>query len=140
MEMNVVGNARAGDATEVPAEVVALRLEYLGKGADALIGEAVNLQGLFVGELRELSEMTHGSNEQMSGRIGELVQEDERVPSSVHDEALVVVALVGEAEDAALLLVGAADVLEPPRSPERMGHESACIRTRPPVEQVAFPT
>ena len=89
----------------------------------------MDLQGLVVGELAELSEMTHGGDEQVSRGVGELVQQDERVRPAVHDEAFLVGPLVREAEDAALLLVGAADVLEPPGSPERT-HEAACIRPR----------
>ena len=46
----------------------------------------------------------------------------------MHDETVLVRSLVREAEDAALLVVGAADVLEPPRSPELTGHDAASIK------------
>ena len=123
MEVDVVSDPRAGDAAEVPAEVVSLRAVDLGQRAHALAREPVDLESLVVVELCELPEMPHGSDQQVSGRVRELVQQDERVLPAVHDEALLVGALVREAEDAALLLVGAADVLEPPRSPERTRHE-----------------
>ena len=64
----------------------------------------------------------------------ELVEQGERALAAVNDEAFLVGSLEREAEDAALLLVGAADILEPPGSPERSGHEAASIKTgRPSV-------
>ena len=48
--------------------------------------------------------------------------------AAANDEPFLVGAFEREAEDAALLLVGAADVLEPPRSPEWPRHDPASIR------------
>ena len=58
----------------------------------------------------------------MTARVGELVQQHERVLAAVDDQALLVVAGGRIAEDAAGLLVGLLDVLEPPRRPELLGH------------------
>ena len=69
-----------------------------------------------------LSHVPEGSHHQMAGCVRELVEQGERVLAAVDDEALLVEPLERKAEDAALLLVGAADVLEPPGSPERPGH------------------
>ena len=100
--------------------------------------EPVDLDGLLVVELGEVADVPHRRDQQVARRVREPVQEDERAPSPVHDEPFLVGALVREAEDAALLLVGAADVLESPRGPQRTCHDAASIRTRPPTEQVAL--
>ena len=87
----------------------------------------MDLDGFVGVEVAELSDMPEGRDHEMAGRIGELVQQGERVFAAANDEAFLVGELEREAENAAFLLVGAAHVLEPPRSPERSGHDAASI-------------
>jgi hypothetical protein len=89
----------------------------------------MDLEGLVRVEVAELSGVPPRRDQQVARRIWELVEEDERVLAAVDDETVLVGSLEREAEDAALLLVGAAHVLEAPRSPERSGHDAAFIRT-----------
>src|SRR5207253_10354752 len=63
-------------------------------------------------------------------RIRKLVQEHERPLAAVDDEAFLVRASGGEAEEAAVLLVRLLDVFEPPRSPELLRHGAAAYAAR----------
>jgi len=128
VQVNVVGDARACDPSQVPAQVVALRLVDLSKGAHALRSEPVDLDRLIGLELAELSGMPRGRDQQVPGRIGELVQEHERSIAAVDDEPVLVGAFERAAEDAAVLLVGATDVLESPGSPELPRHRQVTLR------------
>lgn len=83
----------------------------------------MDLDRLVRRQLAELSDMPSRRDQQVTRRVGELVQQGERVRAAANDEPFLVGALERPAEDAALLLVGAADVLEPPRSPEWLRHE-----------------
>ena len=83
---------------------------------------------LLVVELAEVADVPVGGDQEMAGRVGELVQQDERALAAVDDEPLLVGALERAAEDAAVLLVGAADVLEPPRCPELPRHRQVTLR------------
>ena len=73
-------------------------------------------------ELAELARVPHRSDQQVAGRVRELVQQDERALAAVHDQAVLVGPVERGAEEAALLLVGAPDVLEAPRRPQRPRH------------------
>ena len=57
-------------------------------------------------ELVEVGAVPVRRDEQVPGRVRELVQQDEGVLAAVDDELLLVVALGRAAEDAAVLLVG----------------------------------
>jgi hypothetical protein len=89
----------------------------------------VDVDGFVRVDVAELSDVPEGSDHQMAGRVGELVEHDERALAAVNHEALLIGSFEREAEDAALLIVGTADVLEPPGSPERSGHVAASIKT-----------
>jgi hypothetical protein len=136
--MDVVGDACAGDAAQVPPEVVPVRAVHLGQCAEALACEPVDLDRFLVVELAEIADVPDRCDQQVPGRVRKPVQQDERLQSPPHDEPLLVGALERAAKDAALLLVGAADVLEAPRGPQRTRHDAASIRTALPPEQVAF--
>ena len=86
--------------------------------------EAVDLERLVVGELAERADVAARRDHEVPGRVRELVQERDRSIARVHPERLVVRqgARGLDAEDAALLLVGLRDVLEPPRRPQRLRH------------------
>src|SRR5207248_3205979 len=101
-----------------------------GQRAHSGCCETMRLHDLVVPELAELSGVPVGRDHQMTGGVRELVQQRERGPAAVDDEAVLVAAVERQAKDAALLLVGAAHILEPPRSPERSGHAEASIRSR----------
>ena len=117
MDVDVVGDARAGDAAQVPPEVVALGAIDLGQRVHPLAPEPVDLDGLLVVQLGEPADVSHRCDQQVTRGVGKLVQQDERTPTPVHDEPVLVGALERGAEDAPLLLVGATDVLESPRGP-----------------------
>jgi hypothetical protein len=119
----VVDDARARDAAEVPAEVVAGRAVRRRERLERLPRELMDLERLVLVELGEAGSMPEGRDHEVAGRVRELVQERERAPPAVDDEPLLVVALGSEAEDAALLLVGRLDVLETPRRPQRLRHD-----------------
>ena len=114
----MVDHACAGDAAEVPADVVALRRERLRQGAHAGCRQPVQLERFVLRQLRELAEVPVRSDHQVAGRVRVLVEQAEGVLAAVDDEAVGVGRLSRAAEDAAVLLVGAGDVLQPPRSPE----------------------
>ena len=113
----MVDDACAGDAAEVPADVVALRRERLREGAHAGRRQPVQLERFFSVSSENSADVPVRSDHQVAGRVRVLVQQAEGVLTAVDDEA-VAPGLGGAAEDAAVLLVGAGDVLEPPRSPD----------------------
>jgi hypothetical protein len=122
MQVHVVCHPGAGDPPEIPPEIEPLRAVELGERAHPLAREPVDLDRLAVTELRELAYVPVGRDHEMSGRVGELVQQHERFPAAVHDETGLILTLRGATEDAALLLIGLLDVLEPPGRPERLRH------------------
>jgi Ca2+-binding RTX toxin-like protein len=124
----VIGDAGAGDPAEVPADVEALWTVELRQRPHALPREPMNLQGLAVTELRELTDVPEGRDHQVAGGIGEPVQERECLPAAMDDEAGLVLALGGPAKDAPFLLVGLLDVFEAPGRPQRFRH-GAEVRT-----------
>jgi Ca2+-binding RTX toxin-like protein len=130
MQVHVVDHSRTGDPTEIPPKVEPLRAVELRERSHASSGEPVDLERLLVTELRELADVPVGRDHQMPGRVGELIQQDERFPAAVDDERGLVLTLRGAAEDAALLLVCLLDVLEPPRSPQWFGHRAE-VRVSP---------
>src|SRR5205823_14004243 len=73
---------------------------------------------LGVVEPGEVGAVPVGGDEQVPGRVREPVQQHERALAAVDDQVLLVVALRGAAKDAAILLVRALHVLEPPGRPE----------------------
>ena len=81
-------------------------------------------------EFAELPDVANWSHEQVAGRVRELVEQREGVLPAAHDEAFLVGEVEREAENAAFLLVGAADILEPPGSPQRTRHSAASTRRR----------
>ena len=87
-------------------------------------GEAMDLERLVVRELGERTDVAPWGDHEMPGRVRVLVQERDRRLAVVDAERLVrrerACRLV--AEDAAVLLVGLRDVLEPPRCPEGLRH------------------
>jgi len=118
MQVPVVRDTRACDAADVPAKVEALRLVDGPERVESLRAQPMDLESLGLVEIVEVRSMPVRSDEQMTGRIRELVQQHERTLAAPHDEVFLVVALGGAAEDAALLLVGCLDVLEAPRRPQ----------------------
>jgi hypothetical protein len=122
MHVYVVGDTGTGDSPEVPAQVVALGPIDAGESTHPLPCEPVHVQHLLVVQLGELPDMAQRCDQQMPGGIGEFVQHDERMSGTPHDEAFLVAAVLGRAEDAPGLLVGAAHVLEAPGCPERFRH------------------
>ena len=122
VEVNVVDDAGARNPAEVPAEVVALRSVGLGESRDPALSKAVDLESLIVRKVGELADVPVGGDHQVAGGVRELVQEHEGALAAVDDEPLLVVAGGRVAEDAARLLVGLGDVLEPPGSPELLRH------------------
>ena len=73
----MVGDARSGDAADVPAEVVALGPVRGGQRFDALRTEAMDLERFRVVEVAEVRLVPIRRDEQMAGRVGELVQQHE---------------------------------------------------------------
>ena len=133
MLVNVVDDPGTGDAAQVPAQVVALRLVRRRQGAEALRGESMDLGRLVGLELTELTHVAVRRHHQMAGRVGELVQEHERAVATADDETIFVRARSGETEDAALLLIRLLDVFETPRRPELLRHGAgayAAVRKR----------
>ena len=105
VQVDVIRHTGSGNSPQVPAEVEALRAVGLGQGAQPLTGEPVQLEDFVVLEVGDLTDVANRRNHQVAGRIREAIEQDERTPAAVDDEPLLVVALAGEAEDAALLLV-----------------------------------
>ena len=118
MQVDVVDNPRAGDATEVPADVVALRRERVRQRAHGGRRQPVHLEGFLISQLGVLGDVPVRGDHQVAGRVRVLVQQAERLLAPVDDEALRLRCSGGPAEDAALILVRAGDVFEPPRSPQ----------------------
>ena len=87
-----------------------------------LRAEPVDLAGLVVGQLAEVADVAVRGDHEVPRRVGEAVQQGERMVSAVDDEC--VIAFLGHAEHAALLLVRALDVFQPPRGPELLHHRA----------------
>src|SRR5438874_5038198 len=118
MQMNMIDNAGAGDAAEVPAEVVALRAVHLRERREAALPEAVDLERLLVRKVGEFAHVPKGGDHQVPRRVRELVQQDERVLTAGHDETLLVGGSRRAAEKTLRLLVRLRDVLQAPRGPQ----------------------
>jgi hypothetical protein len=127
VEVDMIDDPGACHSSEVPAKVVALWGVELRKRADALAGEAVDLEHLTFEELREVADVPVRSHHQVAGCVWVPVDEHERVLPAVDDETFFVVAFGGAAKDAPFLLIGAGDVLEPPRCPELL-HDLGEVR------------
>ena len=84
---------------------------------DPLQPEPVNLERSVVAQLAELAQMPVRRDQEMAGRVRELVQEDERALAAADDERVLDLACGLGAEDASGLLVGVGDVFEAPRRP-----------------------
>src|SRR3954454_19896862 len=82
VKMNVIDDAGAGDAAEVPAEIVALRAVDLTEGGHALDRQPVDLQRLLVRKPGELADVPVGGDHQMTARVGGLVQHHKREPAA----------------------------------------------------------
>ena len=78
MQVDVVGDARARHAAEVPAEVEAIRRVDGGKRVDGGDGESVQLDRFVVRELAERADVARGRRQQVAGRVRVLVQERDR--------------------------------------------------------------
>jgi len=121
VQVPMVGDADAGDAPDVPAEIEAVGCVDGAQRVEPLRAEPVDLERLVVVELTEVRPMAVGRDEEVPGGVRELVEHDERTLAAVNDELLLVAAaLGGPAEDAAVLLVGVLHVLEAPRRPETL--------------------
>jgi dihydrofolate reductase len=120
--LELLDERRFRNGAVVPAEVVSLRAIDLTERGHALDREPVDLQRLLVRKPGELADVPVGGHHQMTARVGELVQQHERVLAAVDDQPLLVVSGGRVAENAAGLLVGLLDVLEPPGRPELLGH------------------
>jgi Ca2+-binding RTX toxin-like protein len=90
----------------------------------------VDLDSLLVVELGEVADVSHRRDQHVARCVRKLVQQDERAVSPVHDEPILVGAVTRDAEDAALLLLSAADVLESPRGPQGTRHDAASIKDK----------
>ena len=78
----------------------------------------MQLEDFLVRQLGVLGDVTERGHHEVAGRVWVLVQQAEGGLAAVDDEAVGLRRGGGAAEDAALFLVGAGDVLEPPRSPQ----------------------
>ena len=79
----------------------------------------MQLEHFVVGQLAVLADVPDRRDHEVARGIRELVQQRDRVRAAVQDEPLcVVTARRCVAEDAAAVLVGRLDVLEPPRRPQ----------------------
>ena len=67
VQVDVIDDAGAGDAAEVPAEVVALRPVDLAERGDALDGEPVDLERLLVRKPGELADVPVRGDQRMAG-------------------------------------------------------------------------
>ena len=105
-------------STDEAVEIHRLASGALGERTERRCGQPVHLDRFLGGELAELALVAERGDHQVTGRIRELVQEDERPLAAVDDEALPVGPGGGPAEDARLVLVGGLDVLEAPGRPE----------------------
>ena len=88
MQVDVVGDARARDAAEVPAEVEPARAVDALEDVDGGDGQAMDLERLVVGQLGELAHVAARSDHEMPGRVWELVQEHQRGRARVHAQRL----------------------------------------------------
>jgi hypothetical protein len=120
VQVHVVRDPGARDPSEVPAEVEAVGLVDRGERVETLPREPVNVERFRVVEIGEAEAVTVRRDEQVTRRVRELVQQDERPLAPMHDELLLVVPLGCAAEDAAVLLVGALHVFEAPGGPETL--------------------
>src|SRR4029453_14336714 len=121
------------DASEIPAQVVAVRAVGSIERVERVDREPVELDGFRVREPTEGAFVPERRAEEMAGGVGELVQDDER-RLAAHDHEGRGLRNLSEClatEDAAVLLVRLLDVLESPRRPQRLGH----ARVLPPVGQ-----
>jgi hypothetical protein len=82
----------------------------------------VDLHQLGIVEPGEISRVPNGRDQQVPGRVRELVQECERPRAPRDHEPFLVGALDRVAEEAAALCIGVSDVLEPPGCPELLRH------------------
>ena len=84
MQVDVILDARARDAAEVPAEVVRVRVVLRSQRFDPACAQAVDLERLLVGERAELAHVAVGCDEQVARRVRELVQHDQRELTAMH--------------------------------------------------------
>ena len=105
VEVDVVGDSRAGDTPEIPAEIEAPGLVDAIQRVHAGGGEAVDLERLVVGELGQVSDVAARRDHQVPGRVRVLVQERDGAVTGVHEQRRVGGERTGRlvAEDAARL-------------------------------------
>jgi micrococcal nuclease len=124
VQMDVIGDARAGRVPEVPAQVEAAGAVHTLEHVYGLDGEPVHVERLFVREVGEAGDVPVGGHHQMARGVRVLVQEDEGRVTTVHEQRLSRVDRARRlvAERTALLLARLRDVLEAPRRPQRLRH------------------
>src|SRR5437763_775546 len=128
--VHVVDDAGAGDAAEVPTEVVALGLVRGRERAETLGGEAMELENFILLERAEVADVPERRHQEVARGVRKLVQKHERLLATVDDERLLVRSLRGAAEEAALVRVRLLDVFQPPRSPELLRHGAGAYAAR----------
>ena len=131
VQMDVVGDPRAGDSAEVPAEVEAVRPVDAGERVDGVAREAVDREGLLV--LGAPRTIRRGASAPPSGAptsTGTGSGARSR-PRPVDHERLLGSSLAASTQKTQPGCSSAAvDVLEPPRSPERPRHGLVLAPTR----------
>ena len=96
----MVDDPRPCDPAQVPAQIEACRGVGRAQRLDPLQPEPVNLERRVVAQVAELAQMPVRGDQEMAGRVRELVQERERALAAVDDERVLDVAGGLGAEDA----------------------------------------
>ena len=74
VDVQVIGNARAGDFAEVDAHVKAIRLHHGGKRGHAAAGELPQVQQFLIGKAVQIRHFLVGNDHQMAAIVGITVQ------------------------------------------------------------------
>ncbi len=119
MLVDVVLYSGAGHPADVPAEVEAVRRVLGPQRGDTAGGEPVHLGGLVCVQRSEVADVAVRRDEQVPRGVRELVHDDERPLAAVDEELL-----LGLTEDAPVELVRVLHVLEAPRRPQRLRHQT----------------
>ena len=115
----MTGDSGPRAAAQVHAQVIAFRFVVGGKRRGDTLGQLHHLGERIGVAVRQLALMSKRDDHDVTGCIGEAIEDDEILPTAMHDQAFRVVAHgQGVAEDAAIVFGGIGDVAVAPGSPE----------------------
>ena len=127
MQVRVIGEPGARDRPQVQADIEPIRGGDLSQRADGALGQRHQL-GQLVGLARlELTHMAVRRDHQMSPRIRERVEHRQAALAAIDDQDLRVVSARRRGTEDAPVRLGALDVLDTPRRPQRPALHAARV-------------